>query len=126
MIEALARECDGVNLPALVHQDFSPALTLLPVKDWSIYEDVGGLFNDGVKRIVIGVNPFGADYSELVLLRSDDWTFCFMRYFVMKIIKMAMIHIMSSGKCQPKHPKVILSFIIGWMRQASSTNSFNV
>ncbi len=52
-------------------------MTLLPVKLWSVYEDVHGIFQEegeeGVQRLVIGENPFGADYGYLVLLRTDSW-----------------------------------------------------
>jgi hypothetical protein len=66
--------CNGFGMPEFGPLSMAPSVTLLPVQLWGLYDDVHEIFEgDGVRRLVIGENPFGADYGYMVLLRTDTW-----------------------------------------------------
>ena len=70
-IKAIMQESNGFGLPSLWNLSFSPSCTLLPVDLWFQYDDLGEIMGDPFDaglRIVIGENPFGADYGYLVSL----------------------------------------------------------
>ncbi|GAX83609.1 hypothetical protein CEUSTIGMA_g11033.t1 [Chlamydomonas eustigma] len=76
IIDILSASC-GFGLPQFGSLSFSPFVTLLPVTLWTVYVDVHEIFlqnQDKVPaRLVIGENPFGADYGYIVLLRTNVW-----------------------------------------------------
>lgn len=101
---AIMKECSGFGLPGMaLNLSFSPACTLHPIHLWFTYEDLGEIFGDPFdegQRIVIGENPFGADYGYLVRIR--------------RICSTPHLRVIISGNLRPdiKWPSCIINIIL--------------